>query len=390
MKLKSLLNSILMIILLFGGALFFTGCEKEKETLLNDQKLSDRNVFEQVEPVLQTFLNTQYDYVIGKSSKPEWSNVMVNQEDANRLQKQIDEHKKDWRENDEGIMYDYYTSDIQWQDGKTKIIKLNGNRWKIVEASENYTLRSIYIPNNSATLTEGGYYYSFIVVYKDSNWKIESYEEIDSITIIPGDPVYGHRWHIRVPDNRANIIVPGVDDEEVETRSTSYNRTAAKNYAHAYWNSPNTSAWCDYTNNGGDCTNFVSQCLYAGGWTKQNGSYCSNSVWYHNGAGYCWNTSTVKNYSCSWTQANNMYGYLSNSKRVYQASYPLSYYQIGDVVQLLSGSNAFHTMLITKKEGTSTLYVTYRTATGYDQPRKDFLLSNITNTKLYWRLKDSY
>lgn len=46
MKLKSLLNSILMIILFFGGVLFFTGCEKEdiplKEYIITDlTKVSD-------------------------------------------------------------------------------------------------------------------------------------------------------------------------------------------------------------------------------------------------------------------------------------------------------------------------------------------------------------
>lgn len=386
---KTKFISLMGIGMLVFGALLFTGCEKEKESSLHNENLSERHVFEQVEPVLQTFLNTQYDYVIGKSTKPEWSNVMVNQEDANRLQKQIDEHKRDAYQVG-GFSYTDFSSEIEWEEQKTAIKKVDTDVWQISGILENYTLNLLYRETNDSYRSQGSFHYTFVVTNIGNEWKIISYEEIHPFTIIPGDPIYGHRWHISVPDNRANVIVPGIDDEEVETRATNYNRTAAKNYAHAYWNSPNTSAWCDYTNNGGDCTNFVSQCLYAGGWTKQNGSYCSNSVWYHNGAGYCWNTSTVKNYSCSWTQANNMYSYLSNSSRVYQASYPLSYYQIGDVVQLLSGSNAFHTMLITKKEGTSTLYVTYRTATGYDQPRKDFLLSNITNTKLYWRLKDSY
>ena len=44
----------------------------------------------------------------------------------------------------------------------------------------------------------------------------------------------------------------------------AYNRSAAVAYAHrwAYGRNP---AFYDYENLGGDCTNFASQCLYAGG-----------------------------------------------------------------------------------------------------------------------------
>eukprot|EP00727_Mastigamoeba_balamuthi_P010533 m51a1_g6101 hypothetical protein (790) ;mRNA; r:72381-75504 len=66
----------------------------------------------------------------------------------------------------------------------------------------------------------------------------------------------------------------------------SYNRGAAVAYAHKYWNSPNHdcgqsyascspySYWggehCGYASQGGDCANFVSQCLLAGGHAPLN------------------------------------------------------------------------------------------------------------------------
>ena len=42
-----------------------------------------------------------------------------------------------------------------------------------------------------------------------------------------------------------------------------YNRQAAVNYAHR-WAYSRNPAFYDYSNLGGDCTNFASQCLYAG------------------------------------------------------------------------------------------------------------------------------
>ena len=70
----------------------------------------------------------------------------------------------------------------------------------------------------------------------------------------------------------------------------TYDRTAARQYAKKYWNSLNHkcsssyssctpySYWggehCGYKSQGGDCANFVSQCLIAGGHPKLVGGVC--------------------------------------------------------------------------------------------------------------------
>ena len=69
----------------------------------------------------------------------------------------------------------------------------------------------------------------------------------------------------------------------------SYNRGSAQNYAATFWNNPNHSCgsysscspysyWggehCGYESHGGDCANFVSQCLLAGGHAALVGGYC--------------------------------------------------------------------------------------------------------------------
>lgn len=66
-----------------------------------------------------------------------------------------------------------------------------------------------------------------------------------------------------------------------------YDRIAARNYAYRWWG-PNDSDYNpDYSNwngNGGDCANFVSQCIYTGGvptdneWKKDSTAWVSTST----------------------------------------------------------------------------------------------------------------
>ena len=59
--------------------------------------------------------------------------------------------------------------------------------------------------------------------------------------------------------------------------ATAYNRTAAVGYANTWCGGKrNTAQYCDYTGKGGDCTNFVSQCLLAGG-VKLKGTGCGGT-----------------------------------------------------------------------------------------------------------------
>ena len=51
----------------------------------------------------------------------------------------------------------------------------------------------------------------------------------------------------------------------------SWNHQAAVNYADTWYNGRNTARYYDYSNQGGDCANFVSQCLIAGGLDLSSG-----------------------------------------------------------------------------------------------------------------------
>lgn len=98
-----------------------------------------------------------------------------------------------------------------------------------------------------------------------------------------------------------------------------YNRYQAVLYAEKYWNSYNP-AFQKFEN---DCTNFVSQCLYAGGipmiFSKNRGQ-----GWWYRGS----------NWSYSWTVANSLYQLLKSEKAPFyakQVTYPQEL-EIGDVI----------------------------------------------------------
>ena len=80
---------------------------------------------------------------------------------------------------------------------------------------------------------------------------------------------------------------------------SGYNASAAAQYAINWYNSFNPK-WYNWESEGlGDCSNYVSQCLYAGGLKMTKG-------WY-------WNSRTNWDYSGSWTIPQDQANYLVNS-----------------------------------------------------------------------------
>jgi hypothetical protein len=66
----------------------------------------------------------------------------------------------------------------------------------------------------------------------------------------------------------------------VSATSAGYNGAAAAAYADTYWSTYN-SQYPSFANKGGDCTNFVSQALYAGGIAMRTSPpYTGDAAWY--------------------------------------------------------------------------------------------------------------
>ena len=122
-------------------------------------------------------------------------------------------------------------------------------------------------------------------------------------------------------------------------RFKSYNREAARDYAFRYVLSPNSS-YVNFEKMGGNCTNFTSQCLRAGGIPfDETGNY----TWYYYDS---------NNRAPSWTLANGFRTYYKNNVgsssikglRAYPSNF--SNIRLGDLVQLVNNGKASHTMFV--------------------------------------------
>lgn len=120
-----------------------------------------------------------------------------------------------------------------------------------------------------------------------------------------------------------------------------YDRRAAVAYANrwAYFRNPN---FLDFSGIGGDCTNFASQCLLAGGAVM---NYTETFGWYY---------IDPNNRAPAWTGVEYLYNFLTKNKDVgpYATDADITAMQPGDLVQLELDQGRFqHTPVITEIRG---------------------------------------
>lgn len=117
-----------------------------------------------------------------------------------------------------------------------------------------------------------------------------------------------------------------------------YNRKKAVEYAEK-WAFKRNPHYYNFDLIGGDCTNFISQCIYAG----------SNTMNYDNIYGWYYNSANDK--SPSWTGVEFLYNFLINNKSLGPIANNTEEIEIGDVVQLSFDNEKFtHSLIIVGKE----------------------------------------
>ena len=136
---------------------------------------------------------------------------------------------------------------------------------------------------------------------------------------------------------------------------TATQRTAVGAYADRYWSSYNPA----YLVSPQDCTNFASQALFAGGWTKVLGFYTLDSAWWYTGA------NPPKSYP--WASAQNFFNFARGSGR--STVLPLIYsLKVGNILQYDIGAAGMnHTMIVTQVINTQP-YLTYHTSNVHNKP----------------------
>lgn len=112
----------------------------------------------------------------------------------------------------------------------------------------------------------------------------------------------------------------------------------AVNYA-VKWAMKRNDKYADFSNMGGDCTNYISQCIYEGtgimNYSKLNG-------WYYN---------SLNSRSPSWTSVEYLYKFLTSNSSYGPYGYEIDINEImlGDIVQLSDDNIRYtHTVIVTE------------------------------------------
>lgn len=123
-----------------------------------------------------------------------------------------------------------------------------------------------------------------------------------------------------------------------------YDREAAVAYAKK-WALDRNKEYKDYEDWGGDCTNFISQCLRAGSIPFDHVGRDVLKMWYW----YNDNSRTP-----SWTAAEPFFKYITGNNSwdtdnlgIYATLVNYNELEVGDIVQLVYEGRAYHNMIVT-------------------------------------------
>lgn len=187
-----------------------------------------------------------------------------------------------------------------WITHKMKCHEKRGSRVARVTA-EGAPYRSLYT-NGGELQVDYALYVTFFIQQGD-HYYIEEEQRSHRAHFVGGELLYDEELpppHEPEIPRDALILINEEGTLEKEGERGIYDRQKAVQYANLWWNTYNP-AYRHFTD---DCTNFISQCLRAGGapmWGTPN-----------RGKGWWYNS---KVWSYSWTVANAMRWYLSGAKQ---------------------------------------------------------------------------
>ena len=119
-----------------------------------------------------------------------------------------------------------------------------------------------------------------------------------------------------------------------------YDRQKTVNYANT-WALKRNPNYYDFSLLGGDCTNFCSQCLYAGAGIM---NYTALVGWFYN---------SINSRAPAWTGVEEFCNFLTKNKGVgpYGELTTLSNLEVGDFIQLGNSNGFYHCLVISGFNG---------------------------------------
>lgn len=152
-------------------------------------------------------------------------------------------------------------------------------------------------------------------------------------------------------------------------KEKKYNRKKVIQYAEK-WAFDRNPRYYNFDGIGGDCTNFASQCIFAGCETM---NYTKVTGWYYNSA---------NDKSASWTGVEYLYKFLINNKGVGPQAIETNEenVDIGDIAQISFDGNTYaHTLVIVKKESSTLdgIFIASHTFNSYNRKISSYQLEKI-------------
>lgn len=200
---------------------------------------------------------------------------------------------------------------------------------------------------------------SSCVTYNEDAGEVEFNVTNEFLNQTIGDIAYANQMQ---QQHAANTVMPVASYSYSGSDAAAYAKLYAKDYNDAY---PSYSA---------DCTNYVSQCVYAGGIAMDGsstsaGTFDSTTDWY---CIYIKSFLWVRKYAVttSWIRVSDFSAFMGSIASTSTHETINSLYnacEIGDVVQLADKNtgSAYHSIIITDKDSTSAYY------SGHSNDRKN-------------------
>lgn len=152
-----------------------------------------------------------------------------------------------------------------------------------------------------------------------------------------------------------------------------YNRNSAVEYARK-WALGRNPKYANFDGMGGDCTNFASQCLYAGGCKMNN---TPTFGWYYY---------SLNNRAPAWTGVQYLQNFLLRSAKdigPHAKVVELNELDPGDLIQLGHNNNRFyHTLVVAKtnhNKNTNEIFVCSHTYNSIDRPLSSYIYDKAIN-----------
>lgn len=228
-----------------------------------------------------------------------------------------------------------------------------------LKSQPNYSLLHAYMAQYKVMCEEIGYQYYLRtegLLPKDDRSTL-FYEEDYFLNMTVGQV----KQDVQRRENKGKSVqlIANLLSDTDRTTNDNYDATAAVAYARQHGTSYNP-AYPNLTLMGGDCTNFVSQCLCAGGLSMNgaptiDGRVSSTTKWFCSWAIDYWG------YTTSWVSSPDFFEYWlprSHFWSVFTISSLISHAEAGSVVQLRSAETGqpYHAIFITSVNGDTATY----------------------------------